>query len=304
MLRLLAALGLAMTATLGQARLALADSLPQIWGHGGERAIDIEGDKSLAGVASDRGESPVPLVTVLIPACDGNQPTLVEPKEAMCVQAADLCAHTPDPRDAMFWTYTASKTGSGELGSWRRTGHVCIPPEGQQGGIPAMSERDFQRLPLPGPQINVQPRMGQVLVNIQTNVYVGTEVVRLRTSLLGFPVRVRATPIAYAWNFGDGRALRTTDPGGPFPEMRTTHIFRSSGVFSIGLTTTYSGEYSVADGPWLPVEGEADVPSASVSVTVMEAENRLVAEPLDSTLQRRRTPGPASPHRTVSPRVQ
>jgi hypothetical protein len=96
------------------------------------------------------------------------------------------------------------------------------------------------------------------------------------TTLLGMPVRVRATPVKFTWNFGDGASLRTTDAGAPYPRMTTTHVYRQPGRRAISLVTSYAGEYSVSDGPWLPVEGEVEVSSTAVIVVVFEARAHLV----------------------------
>jgi hypothetical protein len=117
-------------------------------------------------------------------------------------------------------------------------------------------------------------------VNVDTNVYVTAGPVTLNTTLVGHPVRVRATPIAFRWSFGDGGTLATADPGAPYPRMTTTHMYRHPGVVSITLITRYRGEYSVAGGPWIPVDGEAEVGSAAVRLTVVTTRNELVADPL------------------------
>lgn len=139
---------------------------------------------------------------------------------------------------------------------------------------------DFRRLPLPEGEAHVQPATLRTLVNVDTNVYVTAGPVTLNTTLVGQPVRVRATPIGFRWAFGDAATLATVDPGGPYPQMTTTHVYRQPGVVSVTLTTRYSGEYSVAGGPWLPVDGEAAVVSAPVRLTVVATRNALVAEPL------------------------
>jgi hypothetical protein len=62
--------------------------------------------------------------------------------------------------------------------------------------------------------------------------------------------------------------------------MTTTHVFKQSGRYSVTLVTIYTGEYSVAGGPWLSVDGEAEVPSRGVILTVVEARAHLVDGPL------------------------
>jgi hypothetical protein len=145
-----------------------------------------------------------------------------------------------------------------------------------------MTLEDFQRLPLPAGTVNVQPDNGYTLINVPTNAYVDAGPVVLGTELLGFAVQVRATPASYTWSFGDGVTLGpTSDAGAAYPDLRTTHTYDASGEYAITLTTSYTGEYSVAGGPWLPVPGEAQVTSAPVPVQALSGRNQLVADLAD-----------------------
>jgi hypothetical protein len=143
------------------------------------------------------------------------------------------------------------------------------------GAIPVFGVEDFRRLPLPAGVVHVQPPNGRTLVNVPTNVYVDAEPVTLPTQLLGFPVRVRATPARYRWRFGDGAALTTRDEGAPYPDMTTTHTYTQPREARISLTTVYTGEYSVAGGPFQPIDGTATVTSPAAALTVLAAENQL-----------------------------
>ena len=49
------------------------------------------------------------------------------------------------------------------------------------------------------------------------------------------------------------------------------------GVYNVILTTYYTGEYSVAGGPFLPIAGEAQVASPMVQVQALAGRNHLVA---------------------------
>lgn len=165
---------------------------------------------------------------------------------------------------------------------WTQGGTTCGDPTvpGAAVVVPALSLEEFRRLPLPPGVAGVQPASGRVLIRVPTNVFAQADQTVLDTVLLGFPVQVRATPSRYAWDFGDGAVVETEDPGAAYPELRVTHAYESSGGYAIALTTFYTGEYSVAGGPWLPVPGEAQVASAAVPVTAVAGRNELVADPL------------------------
>ena len=145
-----------------------------------------------------------------------------------------------------------------------------------------MTAAEFRRLPLPAGLVHIQPGNGRTLINVPTNVYVVARATVIPTTVIGQPVRVRATPVAYDWAFGDGQRLHTADPGAPYPDLRTTHTYAAPGTLTLGLTTTYRGEYSVNGGPWLPVDGTAAVVSPALNLVVVAARSELVADPLPS----------------------
>ncbi len=103
----------------------------------------------------------------------------------------------------------------------------------------------------------------------------------LQTVSFGVPIQVRATPLRYSWDFGDGDTLGpTSQPGGAYPALTNTHEYTARGAYDIVMTTHYTGEYSIDGDIWLPIPGEAEVESAAVTVTALAGESKLVADPL------------------------
>lgn len=184
-----------------------------------------------------------------------------------------------------MWVFTApAGPGTPAAQDWTATGEYACRGPGQAGDPvvlePVVTAEDFRRLPLPAAGVNVQPPNLRTLVNIPTNLYADAGTVVLPTTVLGQAVRVRATPLRFLWTYGDGSTRTTTDPGAPYPALRTAHTYRRPGTRSLGLSTTYSGEYSVAGGAWQAIDGLATVQSPATALTVLAAENRLVAESL------------------------
>ena len=138
---------------------------------------------------------------------------------------------------------------------------------------------DFRSLPLPAAQPAIQPAGGQALIRMRTNAYVdpaSTEPQVFDITLLGTPVQVRATPASYTWDYGDGSAPVTTDdPGAPYPDLTTWHEYEQPGDVAITLTTTYTGEYSVAGGAWVDIPGTAEVVSPPQPLQLLTSSNRL-----------------------------
>jgi hypothetical protein len=222
-----------------------------------------------------------PPARLLLPACGGNELLGGEPADTLCTQSVSLCAATPDPNDRMYWIYLGPPgVGIPAIDQWAPAGQACLSSQqaagqGAQDALVVTGE-DFRRLPLPAGRVHVQPASGRTLLNVPTNVYVEATVVVLPTTVLNTPVRVRATPVEYLWAFGDGGRLRTSDSGAPYPDLRTTHTYTIPGTVRLTLTTVYRGEYSVAGGPWLPIDGTAQVNSPAQPLTVIAARTELV----------------------------
>jgi hypothetical protein len=224
-------------------------------------------------------------VRTYVPACEGNWPDSPNSLGTLCPRATEMCAGTADPDDLGFWVFTASAGSANRTASsWTATGEYACrgATDSEDPAViePVVTAEDFRRLPLPAARINVQPPNRRTLINIPTNLYADASRVVIPTTVLGQAVRVRATPMRFRWTYGDGEGLTTVDPGAPYPELRTAHTYLRPGKRALGLTTTYSGEYSVAGGTWLPIDGLATVNSPGTALTVLAAQNELVAEPL------------------------
>ena len=220
-----------------------------------------------------------PMHYISYPACSGNTPSTG--LDTMCPNVSVGCE---PPYFRVFIFHAPITVGIGEPG-WEFVIERCNTP-GTPGSaapepLPAMTLEDFQRLPLPAGTSKVEPPGGYVLVGMPTNVFaVKAEPTLIDTELLSYPVEVRATPQRYSWDFGDGFVLGPTpDPGAAYPALTNTHEYETRGPFDITMTTYYSGEYSVAGGPWLPIPGEAQVDSAPITVQAIAGRNELVAEP-------------------------
>lgn len=142
---------------------------------------------------------------------------------------------------------------------------------------------DFQKLPIPPSTIRLDTQ-GNTLRTAHTNIYAESSVKTLNTTVLGQPVRVRAIPIEYIWDYGDGSSRRTYSAGSavggdPFDvETETSHQFEETGSFPINLTTVYTGQFSVNGGAWIPIDGVARVASNPENMTVWKTKRYLVAE--------------------------
>lgn len=139
--------------------------------------------------------------------------------------------------------------------------------------------REFARLPVDGGRLVMQPDRGNVLVNIETIAYVESGVQSFERALLGSPVMLRATPVEYRWDFGEGEPFTTTVPGAPFPEATVWYVYRRATAEGetrrIAVETTWAGSFSVAGGPWQPIEATVTTTSTTDPFTVITAHTHL-----------------------------
>jgi hypothetical protein len=259
--------------------------------HAWRKTPAAKGNKKLPGKQSSstpEGNKKTFRARMLLPACKENMLPASQINDVSCTEALSLCRHTPDPHDQMFWIYLGPPgVAHPRPDQWEATGRVCRSPghtaSPEQRATPAMTVEQFRRLPLPAGRIHVQPASGRTLINIPTNFWVDAGQVTIPVTILGSTIRVRATPISYTWNFGDGTTLPTKDPGAPYPQLRTTHTYTRPETVHVGLTTIYRGEYIVAGNHWTPIEGTASVQSPTRPVTAIEARAALVQDTLPNT---------------------
>ena len=104
--------------------------------------------------------------------------------------------------------------------------------------------------------------------------------------------RIRAVPVAYRYEYGDGQELRTHQPGTPRSSSSTTTTSSSSGVketstsyaypqvgnFHAYVTVTYAGQYSIDGGSWQFFGTEVSRVSEPVLVRVWESEVHSVGK--------------------------
>lgn len=150
--------------------------------------------------------------------------------------------------------------------------------------LPVFTLQDFQQLAVAPAASHVQPAP-DTLKNMHTNVYAQAQPQTFTTTLGGYPVQVRAYPVQYTWYYGDGTTLGPTPlTGAPLPDgawdepTDTSHVYTTTGDFTVTLTTSFYGEYNIADTGWQPVAGYNHVTSPPVALSVWRATVHNVAD--------------------------
>ena len=95
--------------------------------------------------------------------------------------------------------------------------------------------------------------------------------------LLGLPVEVVGDPM-WSWNFADGATVTTDDPGGRYPDLAVSHVYRRPGEMVVSVAATWAGKFTVDGlGPF-GVEGVVEQ-SARLDVRVGEGRALLTGAP-------------------------
>lgn len=140
----------------------------------------------------------------------------------------------------------------------------------------------FRSYPIKGSRIQSSPNKFS-LRNGHTHFWASKETQAFKSNLSGANVRIKAIPIQWNWNYGDGSKRNLNFPGEAMPghtlhdETPTSHSYSETGKFGVNVTTLYRGEFSVDGGPWQAIPGQAAVPSNTLPMDVWRTEKELIA---------------------------
>ena len=175
---------------------------------------------------------------------------------------------------------------------YEELGYICAdlpdpPGGGGGGGAPArpappteIPESQFQNFDIPAPQISAWPKDWAV-IGKPAAFWTDADVSYIDMTLLTYAVTVRVTPEKYNWDFGDGTGATTTKKGSkprPGDDPIIGHDFQKVGPTTVSMTTTFSGEFSVDGGPWIPIDGYAYIASNELTIDVYRFHRYLVDE--------------------------
>ncbi|WP_323961428.1 hypothetical protein GC088_06220 [Arthrobacter sp. JZ12] len=181
-------------------------------------------------------------------------------------------------------TTPPTETPTGERSCLYPNSPAPEPPNGGEAAEPAVviTLEDFQSQPIVAATVVSEPgNFG--LLGGHNNVWADAEEQEFTFETLGDQVTIRAWPVAYDWNYGDG-GTRTTQTGGHsvpesdwlLVETPTSHVYPATGDYNLVLTTRFNGDYSVNGGPWTPIVGQAAVESEPHLISIWRSDNRLV----------------------------
>jgi hypothetical protein len=143
----------------------------------------------------------------------------------------------------------------------------------------------WAEMPIAPNTITIQPNTGWVLTTVPTIVYVDRAPRTRNVTLLGTPVRIRATASAYTWTWGDGAQTVTTQPGAAYPNATVSHTYMyAERDVVVRLTTSWRGSYSTNGGAsWSSAPGVAHTTSTPIPLHVYNPHSERVDCDLNGT---------------------
>ncbi|ASN22308.1 hypothetical protein CGK93_02275 [Arthrobacter sp. YN] len=168
------------------------------------------------------------------------------------------------------------------------SGPTCLydaQPENVLANIAARILTGFRQLPVNPGTLEAQP-FPHTLKGGPTNFYATTAEQDFDVTILGQAVHLTAIPANYTYTYGDGGTLGPTPVAGySIPETdwlnnetRTSHTYTETGNYQATLTTSFTGTYSVNNGPPLPINGTLDITTPAKTIHVWKTERALVAD--------------------------
>jgi hypothetical protein len=207
-----------------------------------------------------------------LPYCDGG------PASGDCTPVTICMADPTSPTGHTAFVSFGHQGGSSGLAA----AGPCDPNRSPGPSLPNAVLRAFQRIPLPEPQLAIQPPKGKTLIGLETILSTEANPFTRTLTLLGRRVDLRIHASSFDWVHGDGTTQTTDWPGRAWQrgvpiERYVTYVYENTGPFTPSVRVTWSADYRVANGPWQPVNGTVERTSAPAQLQVLEAEPKLVA---------------------------
>jgi hypothetical protein len=206
-----------------------------------------------------------------------------------CGELADLeCEEGQRPIGSAFeYTAVPSSTRPEDVPDPRQTQEAFCAVS--QEDLADAARKAFEQMTITPSPVRVQPDAQWTVINIHNPVHTSDEPQEREVTLLGIDVQVRAVPTEFAWSFGDGTpALVTREPGrewtradgDPDPGSWIGHTYDVPGVYEIGLTTTWRGQFRITGAPsWTDIPGQATTTSPGPTWEALEMRSVLVDNP-------------------------
>lgn len=153
--------------------------------------------------------------------------------------------------------------------------------------IPGLVAEEFATLPIDGGSVEFEEELlGFGYINRHTNVFAEVDQQSFEQNMLGIDVEIRAVPVDYHFDYGDGTTRTTADPGQSATggdavitdlETPTSHVYQDTGLYDVAVTTTFTGEYRISGGAWTPIADSASISASPGEADIWRIQSRHVS---------------------------
>lgn len=158
---------------------------------------------------------------------------------------------------------------------------------GQSDGQPidwaAVALTAFRDTAIPTSQVVIAPPGGKTLVNFDTLFSTEADGFTRTLRMLGSRIQLRIEPDSFTWVAGNGEQFTTAEPGVAYDSSLPMSAYikhryvQTAEALQPRVDVTWSAQYRVGNGTWLPVAGTVTTTGESTALKVIEAESRLLA---------------------------
>ena len=209
-----------------------------------------------------------------MPTCTGNS---YFDGGVLCNAALEAC----DEGLIRFWIFEATivrANGKIAPGTWPQlVGTTCLGPDepalDPAVAVPAMVQSEFQSVVVKGGSADVSPKP-ETLVNVDTRFQTDAPgSYEIPLTLLNQSVVITATAQKYTWHLGNGETRVSTQPKGYLE-----YPYRKAGAYELFVSITWSGTFTLNDGPPQPIAGTVEIDGDPTTVQVQQARSELVRD--------------------------
>lgn len=158
-----------------------------------------------------------------------------------------------------------------------------LESEPEDPALPAVTISDLVRFAPDGTALRGEPDdLG--IAGLPANFLASADAQTVSGRLFGLPVKVRFSPEAFDFDYGDG-STRTTTAGGrtwselgqpQFTPTDTSHVYAERGAYQAHVDVRYAAELDLGIG-WFPVPGQVTATGPDREIRIFEVHTALVA---------------------------
>nr|WP_169582850.1 hypothetical protein [Microbacterium sp. MF43] len=149
--------------------------------------------------------------------------------------------------------------------------------------VPDLTLADLASFRPARPSLSGEPA-GFGVVGMPANLVATASEQTIPGTVLGWDVTVRFTPVAFAFDHGDGTSAVASTGGATWEDLgqaqftptATSHAYGRRGTYDVSVTVRYEASVDFGSGTWRPVPGYVTASAGGYAVEVVEVRTALV----------------------------